>query len=394
MTDRPTARHWRIANIVMTVLFLAAVWLPLSDSLLGIDPTPAQAENRGTAVMPRLELTQASIEDFPGDFEAFYNDNFGFRKTLIKWHGLAKLKLLRSFYSSRVIIGKDGWLFFRGDNALENYRCTEPFDEDQLDRWVRLFDSRRRWLAERGIRFIVLFAPNKHTIYPEYLPEGINKVRDESRLDQLLARLEQDGEIDFIDLRVPYLEAKKKERIYHKTDTHWNGLGRYVACRELFSRLATWFPQIGFPPRSEFEAVDELGVGGDLTRLLGIKEQLKERRPDLKPRNPRATKVDPGDLLTSRDWPALMDPQAFEVDDENLPRAMLVGDSFGIGLHTLMAEHFLRSTYIWHAFSRTYIEDEKPDVVVNELCERYLMYDLPEDVEDLEDLYARKRGDG
>jgi len=385
------AKHWRIANIVMTVLFLAAIWLPLCDSLFGIDPSTVQAENRDETIMPEFSWTKASIESFPEKFEAFYNDNFGFRKTLITWHGLAKMKLLRSFYSSRVIIGKDGWLFFRGDRTIENYRCIDPFSEEQLDRWVRLFDARRRWLESQGIRYIIVFAPNKHTIYPEYLPEGINKVRNESRLDQLVKRFEEIPGIEFVDMREKFLDAKKEGRLYHKTDTHWNGVGRYLTCKELVSRLSSWFPRISFPSPDAYDATNELCEGGDLTRLLGIKEQLKERRPDFKPKDPKSREADPGELLTSHEWPPLMDPLAFEVDDENLPRAMFVGDSFGIGLHPLMAEFFRRSTFIWHIFSRTYIEDERPDVVINQLCERYLMYDLPEDVDELEDLYVVKR---
>ena len=37
---------------------------------------------------------------------------------------------------------------------------------------MNVMEARRRWLADRGIGFIVMVGPNKQSIYPENLPRG------------------------------------------------------------------------------------------------------------------------------------------------------------------------------------------------------------------------------
>lgn len=385
---KPTG-PWRTANVVLAIFFPVAISLPLADSLLDLDPTPRQVENRPLAPRPELRLTRDSIEKFPPRFEAYFNDHFGFRRTLIMWHGLVKLGLLKAYYSDRVIIGKDGWLFFRLDKQIENYRCVHPYDEAELDQWVRLFEARRRRLAARGIRYLVVFVPNKHTIYSEKLPDGINRVHDYSRLDQLTARLAEHGGIPFLDLRGVLFEAKKRAQVYFKTDTHWNGAGRIVAARAILARIAEWFPAIKVPDPAELVFTNHRGKGGDLTRMMGIDQSIEERRPLYRPRVPRARRVELGRAVAATYWPPTYEPQAWEVDDPTLPRALVIGDSAAMSLVPELSEHFRRVSFIAHLFKPEFIEDEKPDVVINELGERFLTYELPDDVENTID-YRRR----
>ena len=53
--------------------------------------------------------------------------------------------------------------------------------------------ARRDWLAERGIKYLVVVAPNKNTVYPEMLPGGFEKATDDSQLDQLLRYIKKNS---------------------------------------------------------------------------------------------------------------------------------------------------------------------------------------------------------
>ncbi|MEI9865253.1 MAG: hypothetical protein WDN00_12025 [Limisphaerales bacterium] len=44
--------------------------------------------------------------------------------------------------------------------------------------------KRRDWLAKRGIAYLFVVAPDKHSIYPEELPGWAVKVRPQTKLDQ------------------------------------------------------------------------------------------------------------------------------------------------------------------------------------------------------------------
>ena len=83
-------------------------------------------------------------------------------------------------------LGQSGWLYLAGDAAVSSYRVTRPFTTGQLEDYRRILEARRDWLAERGIRYLLVIPPNKDTIYPEFMPPAYTKVNSRSRLDQLV----------------------------------------------------------------------------------------------------------------------------------------------------------------------------------------------------------------
>ena len=44
---------------------------------------------------------------------------------------------------------------------------------EELLRWGRVLEERRRWLAERGISYLLVLVPNKHRMYAQYMPPGL-----------------------------------------------------------------------------------------------------------------------------------------------------------------------------------------------------------------------------
>jgi hypothetical protein len=101
----------KVKDIVLIILFLAGITLPLGDTILGLDPTILN-ENRVLASLPEFSIDMSLLSTYPKDFEAFYNDHFGFRRTLIWGRSLVMVKLLGVSPNSDVIVCKDGWLFY------------------------------------------------------------------------------------------------------------------------------------------------------------------------------------------------------------------------------------------------------------------------------------------
>jgi hypothetical protein len=54
-------------------------------------------------------------------------------------------------------------------------------------------------------------------------------------------------------------------------------------------------------------------------------------------------------------------------------------DSFGMALVPFVAEHFSRAVYVSRdmGFEESILEREKPDLVIQEITERYLWVDYP-----------------
>ena len=90
--------------------------------------------------------------------EAWLDDRFGFRGTLIRWHNLVKVLGFGVSPSEELALGPEHWIFTAADRALEAHRGLAPLSPELLELWKRVFEQRRDWLRERGFRTVILLA--------------------------------------------------------------------------------------------------------------------------------------------------------------------------------------------------------------------------------------------
>jgi hypothetical protein len=356
-------------ELMLIAVFVAAISLPLGGLLLPSTGAFGLAENRRPADFPTIDLASAgwkwSIASFPRRFERWWNDSFAFRFYLIRANSLVKLAI-GSSPSPKATIGRDGWLFYAAERSTEYYRNATPFTERELARWRADLEERRRWLAERGIRYLVVVAPNKETIYPEQMPEAITRLRRDSRLDQLLAELRRAPAVDVLDLREALVRARGTQRVYHVTDTHWNDAGALAAKRAIVERLRAWFPEMNAVETSgRFEVLRERG--GDLARLIALEDRFREDRivfvPAGVPTPPQRLRSSTSADLVLRECGSCKGPVV-----------VMQHDSFGEALAPLLQPHFPRLGLVGGAaLDRALIERERPQVVIQEFVERALM---------------------
>lgn len=350
-----------------TLAFVCLLALLPGLAVVAPQSTVVPFEKRERAERPTLAGGLASVEALPERFEAFFRDHIGLRYRLVQLRHWVKLGLFGESPTDALIVGRDGWLFLADDHALEAYRAERPFAPEELAKWQAFLQELDAWLAARGASLLVVLAPGKTSIYESELPVGVVRAGRETRTDQLVAYLAQ-TDLAVLDLRPPLRDAARRDRVYHKLDTHWNGDGALVAYRAIVERLAD--PRVAPLPESALaRRVDERS--GDLARMLHAGAPRTEQHVSIGPREPHAV-AQPSSSDATRP------PLAYEVDDPALPRAVVYRDSFATALVPLLSEHFRRSLWIW---SRTVDPDqvraEQPDVVVYELAERYLMEPVP-----------------
>jgi hypothetical protein len=355
---------------LLIAMFVAAIVLPLAGHLLPRAGAFASSENRRPADFPTIDLGgpgwRWSLASFPRRFERWWNDSFAFRFWLIRANSLAKLAI-GSSPSPKAIVGRDGWLFYAAERSTDYYRNTSPFTARELARWRDDLAERKAWLAQRGIRYLVVVAPNKESIYPEYMPAALAPVQTGSRLDQLVAELAREPAIDVLDLRPALREARTSQRLYHVTDTHWNDAGAVVANRAILSRLRAWFPEID--PDGVAGRLDvQRGRGGDLARLIALDDRFLEDRIVFVSNAPPLPPPSTGRASTSAD---LVVRRCGECQG---PVVVMNHDSFGEALAPLLQPHFPRLFLVaGTALDRPLIERERPRVVIQQFVERILM---------------------
>jgi hypothetical protein len=267
--------------------------------------------------------------------------------------------------------GREGWLFYAEEKALDDYMNAIPFKSEDLEKMGRVLEERRAWLEGKGIKFFILVAPNKPTVYSEYLPGFIHKIGKESRLDQVKTYLQRYPKLEFVDVREALSKAKRTQRLYYKTDTHWNSYGAFIAYGELMGRIGLHFPAIKKHSLDDFTVNIQEFKNGYEAVMLSLSGYFADEQITLVPKfAPRARDLSPPFTKSAH---GIGDMIIREVDDPHLPKAVVFHDSFSQSLIPYLSESFRRIVFIWtFDFMPELIEREKPDMVILECVERYI----------------------
>ena len=210
---------------LLSIAFLALTLLPGLANTSGFDRSGGSATDGKPAPFPTLERSWASLGSFGARVQAYVQENFGFRKQLIRGHALLTAQVLHISPSPTVLWGREGWLYYAGDAGAEDIIAKTPFTEAELQVWQTTLIHNRDWLRARGVEYVFALAPDKPEIYPEYLPPSPRRLGTRNRMDQLAAHLRDHTDLVVVDLKTPLLEAKTRERVFDRTDTHWNRRG-------------------------------------------------------------------------------------------------------------------------------------------------------------------------
>jgi alginate O-acetyltransferase complex protein AlgJ len=379
MSENQKDNGRRTAHYVLIVAFIAAIWTPMAGMFSGLAPRPSQSENRRMASFPEFGPRWNAMRMFFFELKPYLKDNFGFRPVLIHAYHILKGHLLGVSSSPQVVLGKEGWLFYAGEQAIESYRCVKPYTSDELDRMQHLLEEERDWLAQRGIHYLVVIVPNNPTLNPEYLPDWLTRVSPESRLDQLICRMDAASTLKILDLRPALLQAKRHRRVSCRTDTHWNEYGAFIGYQAIMEKVSAWFPNARPLKLEDFDVVTQTRDGGDLARMIDAQNQRREETFEFVPHAPRQAVLRVAQTEERVKGQLAQAPGMIvgEVHQPGLPRAVMFRDSSAIALMPFLSEHFSRIAYVGDKrFHRTIIESEKPDVVIREFTERFLMHNV------------------
>jgi len=211
---------------------------------------------------------------------------------------------------------------------------------------------------------------------------------DAMPVDQLARYLrETHSGVEILYLREALLAAKKTEQqyLYYKQDGHWNSVGAYYGYAAIMDRLAAWFPGLKPKPRSDYR----LAFAKDERRDTALQAGLWDSPPLMGPVLQPLTSASPREqTLSLPNFP--IPPLMTQIPGSpELPRAIVLRDSFALALAPYLSESFSQITYFWPSLTspisarqeKTLVQivvSEKADVFIEEHVERSLM-NVPSD---------------
>ena len=345
---------------------MAAAWLaPVAVK------APDIQENRVLAGKPAWPERLQDIGVFRKAADAYVADNFPVRPHLIGLLNRARM-LVGISGSNRVIVGRDGWLFFDDDSHLGGARGVPPLEGPQVRAWLSILAGRTEAARAAGATYLVITPPMKETIYPQHGPAwyaGPSPNRATLALPKL-AREAQAGDVLYL-----YPEVAAATRAGQKTfslhDTHWTGYGAYAGYVGVMKRLHALGLAEGPRPLSDFTRKELHGAGRprDLALMLGVSSFVDLDYPNFE--DPQAmAKIRTITYLGARhDWTA---PQVIDTGEVGKPVLLMTRDSFSNEMLAYLLSHFSRIVLAHNqdGFWRPdLIARFKPDVVILEVLE-------------------------
>jgi alginate O-acetyltransferase complex protein AlgJ len=356
-----------------------------------------KVEKRKPAVKPHWSWEINAIKTYFPQMESFVNDNFSFRSELVGMKSKIGLMLGMSNFSEKVVIGKNGFLFLGNahDRVIDQVRGKKKFSKKKLSDWQKAFQQKKEYLLKKGIPLYIAIAPNKHSIYPEYLPDNI-KPSSTNELQQIIG---SNVGLDIINLEDALLREKKKwgNLLYHKTDTHWNVIGSYLGYCDIVRRLQLKLSDLKVLniEQRDFSSVPSK-QGGDLACMLNVAGAVDDPVISFKTNNQWSENLIKmnfdGDTLPVT---FLQHIGAFEqcviINPDRPYTLLLLKDSFSSWMVPYLNQTFGRVVYCHYAQTAgieltKLVEKYKPDAVLYEVVERNIDLEAKAPSESLGDL--------
>ena len=268
--------------------------------------------------------------------------------------------------------GKSDWLFLGNtfDQSVAKLRMAIMPTDDNLNEVEKAFSSLSAAAAPFKTKVVLLVAPNKSTIYPEYLPTEAAPSPGRY-VEPFLNSLGSITGLTVFDA-APYLLRKKEldGRIqYFRTDTHWNHLGAFFAFEGMMKNLGL------VPPKVEFRGGDT--KRGDLITIGKLDRFPVSAGDNWEPvlaESPNLKVTSGGNADSGSFGPVEI------VENEDAPVSMtvwVVGDSFAGYMRPYFDASFKEVRYLGHWSKRLNdlpreLRDSarKPDLIIVERLER------------------------
>lgn len=263
-----------------------------------------------------------------------------------------------------VLPGKEGWLFLTGDSnrVIDQISGKYPIPESFYADWRDVFVSRMS-RAQGNYEYHFAIVPNKECVYAHFLPEEV-RFSENRPVAQVMAAAH--GVVNASYLLDPLINMAKSKEVFIKGDTHWNHIGALVSFNELMKSL-------GMESISESDIeCEDVVIEGDLTGKIG--QSTVTTTVKLKQTSHQ--------LIDNNKVSNVGQRRVYENTDKSLPTAVLFRDSFASHQLDMFAARFSRIVCIWQPnLDFDIIEREKPDFVISQQVERFLV-SVPNDITD------------
>jgi hypothetical protein len=289
------------------------------------------------------------------EYDKYLEDHIGLRNLLVRLHNEIDFQLYRKTATPWIIAGKDDYLY--EENYIKAYLGQDFIGHDRIDEKSSTIKAVQDELDSLGIELLIVMAPGKASMFPEYIPDRF--LKDSVGISNYAAYRNKFHElgIKFIDFNALFIKMKDTSRLplYHKCGIHWNIYSSGLALDSIVRY---------------FETVR----GVDLTEMTFEGIEMSEI--------PRGNDYDIGDALNL--YSRIQDQPmpypyglTFNEEGKDKPNLMVIADSYYWTLYNEPYSHRLWNEHHFRYYDSQLFSKKNPDQAIREISlEELKKFDL------------------
>ena len=362
------------AKVSFIVLFLVVSLIPLV-LMPWLGNQEAESADADVSIAPAFAAGKFN-KDFLESAGDYFSKKFALRRELVTAGNLIKAKVFGVSGQSGVVVGRDGYLFYK--DSFDDFLGRDALSDYEIHSMAHNISLMRDELDARGIAFLFTVAPNKNSLYPELMPGKYRPDVASRNIKRLRPLLRENG-VRYLNLYKLFNDIN--EVMYLKGDSHWNNTGAALVTGEIVNALER--RRYAYDDGHSEERKD---FSGDLYAMIypsaGFKDNqvyydkmapdLYNKRVEIRTIDDETGEMKEVDPAKDPDW-----PKSSEIETVSLGEAegslLMIRDSFGNSLTPFMSEEFSEALFLnGTPYDIGRATTEEYDTVVFETVERNL----------------------
>jgi acetyltransferase AlgX (SGNH hydrolase-like protein) len=246
-------------------IFIAVLFFMIPLLMWPFKSPSQKFELRKFSSMPEFTLSSIKSRKYYHQLGDYLTDRFPFKNEMTAIRGHILVHLFSSSPNERVRVGSNNYYYFTRGIELP---CG-TFDEQDIPAYWGNIEQFITKAKEQGIAVRIAFAPQKQSIYPEFMSTyDFKRYKCAiTNLDQFLGAQPIVTRDHFIALWDKFNIEKEKypnKLLHHPTDTHWNEYGASFFSEQIINSLSAnlWSDSDVY--------LKEYSHQGDLGRIMGL----------------------------------------------------------------------------------------------------------------------------
>ena len=170
--------------------------------------------------------------------EDFLNEDFGFRNLYLRLYNQIRFNLFSKAATYGVIVGKENYLY--EINYINAHNAINYVGDNAINDTIQRIKFLQGSLQTLGKTLLIVMAPSKAHIYPEYIPDELIKTPQNRTYYDAYTKGFTASNVNYIDFNQIFLNKKNKSEhlLFPQLGVHWSRLEAVLATDTILKYLS------------------------------------------------------------------------------------------------------------------------------------------------------------